>query len=491
MVLAIFLIVAVGQVDLKKEKELELYAVSYEGAAARLLSKPGYFNAANPRNDLGHVGDGITVEWLGEVDDGVLPKTWSKVRVLEGPLKSKVGWIFTPQLRDIPNRVWSDDKVDGGGDQVARTKPRRKREVHSLSGDCRLLSGPGYENALNLRSKVADLGKDTIVEKLDPTYKGKLLDGTYPWVRVTVRDSRRKGKDGWIAKAYLGPVAFQVYGSSLKTQIGQTGAFGPGGGFIGEPDKSDQEFGGPNANYLRNQQDRDAKLLHDFLRGETTGNIPIALTPKKEDIATIVDPMFNRFMNATAGEKSFSADSRLSELIAKSSQFEDRRDAVNKKISTELRKLAQSGNSIDLRDLQIAQLDAVHYPLFSISTFVLRAVLGSTQGLKVSIKNPDVEEIRTGTDGLAVKVRMTVVYEIYDVFGTDNEDILLPPTKGPGIKIKNIEALNAMWRLQRRGVARPFKTRVVVESPFEDTLAIPSPYRRVFNSIDLPSKTSP
>lgn len=241
------------------------------------------------------------------------------------------------------------------------------------------------------------------------------------------------------------------------------GTFSPNGADTKSQDKRASEGALTAA-----QETSYAALLQAFLRGETNGNY-ITGSPAEKDKKAIIDPFASRFLKGTGGTFTHRAGSALSTLVRSSSEFGTLHATFREYVQKTLQSQADRG-TIDFGALDVSRYvnDRSHDLYFSpynrSTPFTLRAVLGGTQAIRITVKMTSVKPTVKPTGGGSIDYRADVRYEIFDVFGAGDGD-------------KYIAALKAMWQLQHRGArARPFSTQVVVEETISGTIRVPSRY---------------
>jgi hypothetical protein len=167
---------------------------------------------------------------------------------------------------------------------------------------------------------------------------------------------------------------------------------------------------------------------------------------------------------ATAGVVTFGPAESISQAVAHSAEFQSEAQQFEQKLDQQLKRQAAAG-AIDFNSFPgppLVRAPHVHYSLrqngFNGLTRKLAVLFGSFQGSKVSIKDFTVDP----TNG---NYSATLLYDLRDHFGADNQDLIDPfPHGTPG--------QFALWILQRSNLAghRPFIPEVRVERPFSGTL---------------------
>ncbi|MCO6458953.1 MAG: Ig-like domain-containing protein [Pirellulaceae bacterium] len=259
---------------------------------------------------------------------------------------------------------------------------------------------------------------------------------------------------------------FTIRGTQVSTRIGLRnfdGGFGRG---------KDSEFGQETPALTAEETARDQALLRDFL---VDPPLYVGADPPVNIRDDVVLPIYDRFVAGTGGTRTWQDGSALSTLVASSSQFQTLRETIVRQIQETIE--AQAGRGyIDPTEIEIAASDLqIFWNKYDIRIpFTLRAVLGGTQGTLVCLSGFQASasaETRQGSYTTDVQV------VIFDDFGVGSDDTYS-------------EALNAMYRLQHRGTARPFVNRVEILLPgVMGQFQVPEQYEDVV--YDPPSPTTP
>jgi hypothetical protein len=204
-----------------------------------------------------------------------------------------------------------------------------------------------------------------------------------------------------------------------------------------------------------------------FLKGETPAN-SVAGRPTQSETRLVVEPVLNRFLNGSRSTLTHDVGSELSKLVQNSKSFKD----LNVRIGDHLQSNLQSqvvGGQLNFTNLNLdsfvrSNSSSIYFnPLDSSIPFTLRAIIGGTQGLQMTVKmeavTPKVSQGGGGTVDYQAKIKL----EIFDVFGAGNNDRYIPP-------------LESMWQLQHRGSAQPFVNRIVIETIFKGSVNVPKQF---------------
>jgi hypothetical protein len=174
--------------------------------------------------------------------------------------------------------------------------------------------------------------------------------------------------------------------------------------------------------------------------------------------------MLNTFIsnNKAAAELEFGFDNVVTRLVEASPEFAQAKDEVRTDMTAALAASAAT-NILDYHVLR-KETGKVNPPSISFGvrkSFKLKIAVGSAQGIRVLL-----EDFEATRSGVKISYRATVIFEIFDHFGADDDD-LITASSGHG-SLGQI----ALWLLQRERHAGhfPFVPKIMIRSDLTDTL---------------------
>lgn len=205
-----------------------------------------------------------------------------------------------------------------------------------------------------------------------------------------------------------------------------------------------------------------------FLKGETLANNLITGRPTQSETRLIVEPVINRFLNGSRSTLSHDVGSELSKLVQSSKSFKNLDGRIRDHLQGNLQSQVASGQlnftNLNLESFVRSNSSSIYFnPTDSSIPFTLRAIIGGTQGLQITVKMEAVTPKVSQGGGGTVDYQARIKFEIFDVFGAGNNDRYIPP-------------LESMWQLQHRGSAQPFVNRIVIETTFKGSVSVPKQF---------------
>ena len=161
----------------------------------------------------------------------------------------------------------------------------------------------------------------------------------------------------------------------------------------------------------------------------------------------VANDLVNHFLEGTGETFQHNPGSDLSNMVKNSQEFKDFVTSVNRNIDNGIKNQKTTNGTVNPSNLEI-QVPSISFPPLNINLF---AAIGGTQGTDLIIKDFAYKEVN-GKKTYSGTLRVI----IYDDFAAGNDDR------------KRLSSLEAMWNLQRRGTAKPFVNKVIVDIPIHN-----------------------
>jgi hypothetical protein len=167
--------------------------VSDDGNVVTVAKVPNALALANFSNHLGLVAAGTKVRLLGvEKRDPDIPATWTKVQLLEGKYKDKIGWVMTQVVKPVPPQRKTPMGLQPSHDGAPANA------LHVVVDATAIFSAPSILSPGRKRVSSGDWIQQ-IAEKRDAST-------SFYWLEVKILSGDSGADKGWLPSHRLKPI---------------------------------------------------------------------------------------------------------------------------------------------------------------------------------------------------------------------------------------------------------------------------------------------